>query len=454
MDRTDDKQLLAWMDKLDPKQLQGLEGIAPSAEESVDEAALQRIKRRTFAQLGLELGEEAIASQPKTYTKALRRRWLAAACAAVILGSALVSFSPDVRARLKEALQFIPGFGVVQQIENAEQTAYVLSKPLEFTGENGTVTIEGMLIQGTGGQIVLSGNKIAAAAIKSLALVTGQGQLEFKQSYSTWGSGGPWQAAYYYTGNIAYEGLETVSVQFGNTTIDELHLTRAKTADDLAGFGSSDIQNGIRITGIVTPLDGSSRKVNLLAQLTGKQKVDSYGKQPIAEGLQLQLMDKEGHAMPIKPDSGFIKPYELLFDDPAGADGYTLVIPAIRMIDYGAKHVKVTLPVPEAGEKAINVSSQIAGFPIHFTQVERLNDESLRVEVDTHFDPNQPQTLQSYRIFTKYGIGMSYSTQMNEQTWAVETEWLTVKPGQKSITFYIGDPQIVVKGTWILNDLH
>ncbi len=48
---------------------------------------------------------------------------------------------------------------------------------------------------------------------------------------------------------------------------------------------------------------------------------------------------------------------------------------------------------------------------------------------------------------------MSYSSKLNEKTRTVESEWLSVDPGQKDITFYIGEPQIVVKGPWILNDL-
>ncbi|NOU98805.1 hypothetical protein [Paenibacillus planticolens] len=453
MAQNEDKPIFAWMDRLDPKELQGMEEIDPSAEERVEEAAWQRIKSRTFARL--DIGEESLEPLKKVvpYEKASRRKWLPAACAAVILSTAFISFSPGVRAELKKALQFIPGFGFVQQSEAPEETAYVLPKPVGLTGENGEITLEGVLIQGSGGQISLSGNKVSAVAVKSIILETEQGQFEFKQSNASWGGSGPWQAGYYFDGKIPYEGLEDATLRFDNTIIGQLHLTKAKTADDLAGFGSSDIQNGIRITSIVTPLDGSSRKVNLLAQLPGRQTVDSYGKEPIAEGLQLQLTDDEGQSVPIKKDTGFVKPRELLFDNPNGANHYQLAIPAIRIVDPGAGHVKVTLPVPEEGTKEIHVTSQLAGFPVDFTRVERVNADSVRFEVDTHFDTNLQRTLQNYRLFTKDGVGLSYSTKLNEKTWAVESEWLDVKPGQKEITFYIGEPQIVVKGPWILSDL-
>lgn len=451
MTRTEDKDIFAWMDRLDPKDLHGVEEIDPFEGEKADEAAWQRIRRRTFARL--DFGEDVGLLKETAYRKASRRKWLAAACAAVILSMAFISFSPDVRAKLKVVLQFIPGFGFVQQIEDPEQTAYVLSKPADSIGENGKITVEGMLIQGASGQIALSGDHVSAAAIKNLILVTEQGQFEFKQSHSTWGSGGPWQAAYYYVGSIPYGGLKNAILRFGSTTIDQLHLTRAKTAEDLTGFGSSDIRSGIRITGVVTPLDGGSRKVNLLTQLSGRQTVDTYGKEPIAEGLQLQLKDNQGRTLPIKKDIGFVKSHELLFDDPTGADYYELVIPAIRIVDVAAKHVKVTLPIPEEGAREIHISSQIAGFPVEFTRVERVNAKSVRVEVNTHFDADQPKTLQNYRLFAKDGLGMSYSSKLNEGTWSVETEWLNVEPGQKEITFYVGEPQIVVKGPWILSDL-
>lgn len=49
--------------------------------------------------------------------------------------------------------------------------------------------------------------------------------------------------------------------------------------------------------------------------------------------------------------------------------------------------------------------------------------------------------------------GLFFSAVNNERTWSVETEWLTIEPGQRAITFYVGEPQIVVKGPWILRDL-
>ncbi|WP_018759157.1 hypothetical protein [Paenibacillus terrigena] len=447
MARTEDKDIFEWMDGIDPKELNGLEESDPTGE-GVDEAAWVRISRQTFARLDFNKEKEAVP-----YRKAIRRRWLTAACVAVILCTAFISFLPDARAELKKVLQFIPGFDFVQQNDDPEQTTYVLTKPLDSIGENGKITVDGVLVQGAGGQIALSGDNISAVAVKSAFLVTEQGEFEFKQSNASWGGDGPWQAGYYYEGIIPYKGLDNTFLRFGNTTTGKLHLTKAKTADDLAGFGSSDMRNSIRITGIVTLLDGRSRKVNLLTLLSGRQIINSYGKEPIAEGLQLELADDQAHSLQIKKDTGFTKPSELLFDDPIGADHYRLVIPAIRIVDPEAEHVKVTLPVPEEGTREIHVSSQLAGFPIEFTRVERVNAKSMRIEVNTHFDADQPRSLQNYKLFTKDGVGMSYSTKLNENTWTVESEWLSVEQGQKDISFYIGDPQIVVKGPWVLNDL-
>lgn len=453
MAQTEDKDIFAWMDRLNQKDLDGVEEIDPYEGENVNEAAWQRIRKRTFARLDFDEESVGPLKEAKSYRKTSRSKWLAAACAAVILSTIFISVSPDARAELKKVLQFIPGFGFVHQKGELEQRAFVLPKPVDSIGEYGKITVDGVLIQRSGGQISLGGDNVSATAIESLILVTEQGQFEFKRSNATSGGGGPWQAGYYYEGSIPYKGLENATLSFGNTTIGPLHLTKAETADDLASFGSSDIRNGIRITGIVTHLDGNIRKVNLLTQLFGRQMVDSYGKEPIAEGLQLQLTDNQGRALPIKKDTGFVNSRELQFEDPTGADYYQLVIPAIRIIDPGVKHVKVTLPVPEEGTREIRASSQIAGFPVEFTRIERVSAESVRIEVDTHFDYDQQRTLQNYRLFTKDGVSMSYTSKQNERTWAVETEWLSVEPGQKEISFYIGEPHIVVKGPWFLSDL-
>jgi hypothetical protein len=113
----------------------------------------------------------------------------------------------------------------------------------------------------------LSGNRMFATSIETIIFSTEQGQYEFKRSGASWGSGGPWQAGFYYEGSIPLSGLGNAMVRFGETVIGPLHLTEAKNADDLPGLGSSDLQNAIRITGVVTPLDGNLRKVNLLTQL-------------------------------------------------------------------------------------------------------------------------------------------------------------------------------------------
>jgi hypothetical protein len=456
----EDKKVFEWIDQLDPDDLKGLEELEPFAGEGPDAAAWFRIKHRTFAQMGFgKEGNRNVVIEPTLPLRkiALRapKRWLAAVCAAVVLSTVVITFSPNVRAELKKVLQFIPGFGYVQQYSDPAQKAYVLQKPVETQGENGKVTVDGVLIQGARGQIALSGDQVSATTFKSVILDTDLGQFEFKQSTASWGNGGPWQAGYYYEGSIPFNGLGNATLRLGNTVIGPLHLTQAKTADDLLGLGPSDFNNGIRITGVVTPLDGNHRKVNLLTQLTGQQIVDSFGKEPITVGRQLQLTDGKGNTLEIIKDSGFAKPRELLFDDPTGGEEYyQLMIPSIRIVDPEVPHEKVTLPVPVEGIQDIHVTLNISGFPIDFTRVERVNEKSVRVEVNTHFDATQPKTLQNYRLFNKDGIGMSYSSKVNESSRAIELEWLEVKPGQKEISFYIGEPQIVVKGPWILRGLH
>ncbi|GBG10444.1 hypothetical protein PAT3040_05177 [Paenibacillus agaridevorans] len=450
MTQKDEKEIFAWMDH---QELDDVGEIELCQEEAADAAAWERIRKRTFSQLGMEIVGEKRLTEAKSRRNPGRRRWIAAVCAILILGTAFISLSPGALAEMQKVLQFIPGFGFVQPSEDSEHIAYVLPKPIDSIGEYGRITVEGVLIEPSVSQISLGGNHASATEVKNLVLMTEQGEYEFKRGSAAWGGNGPWQATYYYEGNIPDNGLGIVSIRFGNTLIGSIPLSKAATAEELEGFGSSDSKNGITVTGILTPLDGGTTKINLLTQLSGRQKVDSYGKSSIAEGLQLKLTDDQGRELELKEEKGFIKPGELLFDDSIGSKYYQVVIPAIRVIDPDAKPVKVTLPVPKEGKKEINVASQIMGFTIDFRSIERVDSESVRVEVDTHFDPEQPRTLQHYRLYGKRGqSAMSYSSELNEVTGAI-TEWLTVKPGQKEITFYIGEPQFVVKGSWVLSDM-
>jgi hypothetical protein len=457
---TVDNKVFDWMDRLDPEKLKGLNVIEPFDAEGLEDEAWVRIKKRTFAQLDYpEEGQENRMTETDIPVKRVARRlpskrWFAAACAAFVLCTALITSSKDVRAELRKVLQFIPGFGYVEQIDDSVQMAYVLQKPVETEGKNGKVTVDGVLIQGGKGQINLSGNQVSAASIETIILSTKKGQYEFKRSYASWGNGGPWQAGYSYEGSIVLNGLSNSMIQLGETVIGPLNLTQAKTADDLLGLGSSDLQNGIRITGVVTPLNGNSRKVNLVTQLPGKQIVDSFGKEPISDGQQLQIMDSKGKTLEVLKDTGFSKPRELIFEDPTGGvENYQLTIPYIRIIDQSIPHQKVTLPVPLEGSKDIHVTLNIGGLPLDFTRVERINQKSVRFDVNVHFDATQMKSLQSYKLFTKDAIGLPYTTKMNESTRAIEMEWLDILPGQKEISFYIGDPQIVIKGPWILRNL-
>jgi hypothetical protein len=458
---TVDKKVFDWMDQLEPEELIGLDQIEPFEVETPEDAVWVRIKQRTLAQLNHhEEGKEKRVTDPALPVKKFIfrfpfTRWIAAACAAVVLCAAVISSSQDVRAELRKMLQFIPGFGYVEQIDDSVPQAYVLPKPVEIEGEYGKVTVDAVLIQGGRGQIALSGSRVSAASIKTIIFSIEQRQYEFKQGSASWGNGGPWQAGFYNEGNIPLSGLGNAMIRFGDMVIGPLHLTQAKQADDLLGLGSSDLQNGIRITGVVTTLDENRSKVNLLTQLPGEQMVDSFGKEPITAGQQLRMVDGRGNTVEILKDNGFAKPSELLFEAPTGeAEHYQLTIPAIRIKDWAMPHQKVTLPIPVEGSLDIHVTLNIGGLPLDFTRVERINEKSVRFEVDVHFDATQLKTLQSYRLFTKDdATGMSYTTKMNENTKAIEMEWLDIIPGQKEISFYVGEPQMVIKGPWVLRNL-
>ncbi|MBC8080223.1 MAG: hypothetical protein H7X86_07745 [Gorillibacterium sp.] len=442
----EDKKMFDWMDQLDPEDLRGLDDIEPFETGGPADAAWERIKKRTFAQLD--------DAQPVTgdNRRSPSKRWFVAACVAFVLFTATIAFSKDVRAEFKKMLQFIPGLGYVQQIEDKMQQTYVLQKPVETEGVNGKVAVDGVRIEGGKGLITLSGDQVSAVSIKTIIFSTEQGKVEFKQGVVSWGLEGPWQAEYYYEGSDLLSGLENTWIQFGETVIGPFQLTQAQKADDLLGFGPSDLQNGIRITGVVTPINGNMRKVNLLTQLPEEQIVDSFGKEPISEGQQLQIMDSKGNRLEPLKDNGFSKPREFIFEDRSGGvEQYQLIVPAIRIIDRAVPHQKVTLPVPIQGSQDIDVTRTIGGLPLNFNRVERIDEKSVRIEVDVHFDATKPRTLQSYKLFTKDGIGMSYRSRMNEKTWAIEMEWLDIIPEQKEISFYIGEPQIVVKGPWVLN---
>ncbi|OPA79021.1 hypothetical protein BVG16_07910 [Paenibacillus selenitireducens] len=442
----DEKHFFKLMDQMNPESFTSLEDIDIHETGALDIDALSRIKKKTFQ----TLNHPTLTSQEPT--KAIKKKniWFTGitAAALLILGVGL-SLSTNVQAELRNMLQFIPGFGTVQEKSNDNPT-YVLERPISVSLETGELTVEGILMQDDYTLINLYGNE--TERVKELTLVTDTGDVYpfHPSSISSSSALGPWVGTYSINQAIPRSEKSRFTLRIEDRSIGPFKLVPAHTSETLQGLGPSSEHNGIRIVAVQSALAEEHDQIHLLSQLPEGQEVDSYGKKPLAEDINISLMDHQGKNVDILQDADFVKESRLVFQRPSqDVLPLTLTIPSIRVVDRNAK-ATVTLSIPEQGTAEVNQTLSLAGFPITFTQVHRLSENEVRIYVNMHFDPNQPKTMQYFAIDALKLDGQSYSTHINESSRALEELNLPIQPGRKSLTFYIQDPLILLQGPWVI----
>ncbi|USG66403.1 hypothetical protein NDK47_03605 [Brevibacillus ruminantium] len=442
----DDKDVFDLIDRVQQEDwlnLRDVPELVSQASPCLDDKTLDRIKSRTWRELGV---------QPVSQRRTGRRhnKWAVSAAILLVLLTAAIGMSEEVRAELKRVLQFLPGFGAVS--EEAEHPLYVLEKPVVQEVNGTTWKVEGILLQEKEAWIKLSGT--GGTPPDKVTLTTDPPQKEqydFQRGTSTSSTKG-WKAWYDYQGNIPLSEKEAVHLHLPSAVIGPLPLALAKQADDLHGLGPTAEANGVTITAVVTPMEQDRLWVNLLSLLPDELQADSYGVYPINKDIKLSLTDEKGHAIQIETEEPFVNEKEFYFTRPASAaDDYLLSISHIRVVNRHAPFEKVSLPLPEQGAVEIDRTVALDGLPVHFFKVERISPESVRVYMNTHFDSTQPKTLQSFRVDMLDPERMSYMWKVNEETEAIEFIELEVRPEMKKLTFSIGEPMFLIKGPWQIN---
>ncbi|WP_243014219.1 hypothetical protein, partial [Brevibacillus borstelensis] len=418
----------------------------------LDNAALDRIKTRTWHELGIHphaQSSDSVQKKPATPRRRYHKRAFAAAILLVLLGAA-IGLSEEVRAELKKILQFLPGFGTVS--EGNGHPVYVLEKPVSAEARGSEWKVDGIMIGEQEASIRLRGT--GGHAPDKITLSTGQSdkeRYEFKHGTFTSSSNG-WKASYTYRGAIPFSGHEAVFVELPVAVIGPLPLVLAKQAGNLDGLGPTAAKNGVTITAVTTPMAQKRIRVNLLSILPDGLELDSFGIDPLnkSEETRLKLTNERGGNLEIQKDSIFANQNEFFFTgSPQDLERYRLSIPYIRVADKHAPQQQVTVPVPlQEGSANIDQTVLLAGFPVDFTKVERVDSETVRVHVNVRFDSGLAKTLQSFKVYTQNADRMSYMWKAAEDTGAIEYLELEVQPGMEELTFSIGEPRYLLKGPW------
>ncbi|WP_336775799.1 hypothetical protein [Paenibacillus sp. MMO-58] len=389
------------------------------------------------------LGIEQAGTERRKATR-LRRGWasIAAVIVVLLLSTALVNHT-KVWAAIQNALQFVPGMGMVKE-EKSPEVRYILSKPINVkVGEEGSVVITGMMSDHEMTYITMTGQN--ATRLKDVTLVNAQGEaVTIDASMASWG-GTVWTSAFWHKGELDVQGGSKLIIGEQAPIEVPIHLTKAESFDSYSELGPTSTANGLSITAITDKVDGKAR-VSIITPPRQDFRIIDYGIHGVYmhdESLKLNVVNKEGKKLEITTVQGLSSPQSELYF-PLGRtldEPYTLTIPEIN-VEYKDE---VSVKVPAETTDNLNKTFEIAGYPVTITQVEKISPTTLRVYTDFHYDKQAPSSL--YMI----GAEESGMAKLKEKTGEVEYLECTMEPGSKQLTLHINRPNFVLRGPWVFH---
>ncbi|UJF31487.1 hypothetical protein [Paenibacillus hexagrammi] len=415
-----------------------------------DAASILRIKARTLSRVQLEKVDMSLS--PAVHSPRRRRIAVVASLAAALLIAVGAGSTPSVEAELKKVLQFLPGFGTVQE-GDLSQLTFVLEKPYVQEIGGGKLTIDGIALQSKLATITLRG--VQTAEVKEFKAEINGRTYTFTSSMRS-SSSGDWYGDYISASGTNVPVADEISLYINGTTIGPLKLVPPKTAADLEHLGSSAVQQDVKVTAFPTRLEEGVVRVQLISKLPQPSLiVHSYGVSPNVTDTGLYVEDaNETKAELIKPEPLTYPSDFQFYEIPnSGLLQYTVVVPYIEVSDREAISKEVSIPLPDVGdERTIDVPAEVSGFPVHFTRMKRTGETTVELDVDVQFDLSKPRTLLYFMIrYLGSNVNNSFSWEnVNKSNTVMKTLHLETMPGQTSLRFSLAEPHFLIKGPWKL----
>ena len=465
------KEMFSLMDGVnEEKMLEIFEETEGDSKKEVSENILTNIKKKTYKKAGVN---------PYPLKSRKKRGWrgwktLAASFLIIILvGAATGSFAP-AWARMKQALQFIPGLGIV--LDNEEEiTRYVLENPINKRMGEGAIRIKAVLIDSERAMLTITGTDVMT--YKDVLFRDGQGREYAISGYSiSSGGDGPedtpsfWEGTYVYEGKIGDISELQVVLGLHEDIVIPIALAEAQTYDSYSDLGPTAAAHGLSVTA-VTSLEGGKFKVNLLSPPRSNMKIKAYGTNPNLRypvnqpGEAISLTDGEGKRYSISAASGYAPPLSEFFFDISQSEetDFSLSIPFIDVVNTEAE-ATITVKVPQVGSAArIDQVVEMAGFPIKFMEVERGIDapsgiqgstyeDKLRIYLDLGYSEGREENLISFRLdemkLPSEARGWGYT--VNQETGVMQYLEVTLPENtkMKELKLYLNEPMTRITGPW------
>jgi hypothetical protein len=458
MNLPEDKRIFAWVDQLELEaDKKGLEATEPPTE-VLDAETMARIKARTLSKIGLRVTDRQQQPPAQTEVSKYPKRSQAAIAASLLLLAlcgALIIGSEGVRAQVRKALQFIPGYASVTETSDEESVRYVLPSSFDIPKDHGTLQVRGISIGNKQSFMDVAGTNTTMSTKDEMVLLNNKGNsYTFRQRFSSY-SGLEWTGELYFQGKIEVTPEMKIAMNGDIDHAVSLNLEPPHQGNQIQDLGLTVEKNGISLTAITVDEADGRTKVSLIPQHKSGIRIDAFGITPYSYNTKASLMKDDHSDIPFEQDLSFPNPNVFYYKkDLLGASVSHLMIPALSGTHKLTEPIKITVPVPKEGSITVNGRYTIAGYPVDLLKVERLaptNQESIPIRLtwDVHYDDTKNTSLlQFHPDFSREFKSGGSSWKVNDTTRALEEMEISADPEKDIYTFYVSEIYILFRGPW------
>lgn len=440
MDREDnERDIFDFIDSISKEEIEKeLEGIVEEGKDmDIDNIKLERIKKKTYSKVGV--------TPIKAGKKPKHKYKLVASLLLALLVSTAALNHDIVLAQVKRALMYIPGMNSV--VHDSKGDTYILKSSAKIEVNGGYIEVKGMVADGERTVVTIVGEGIKAA--KNISFMDANGETYKADIYSVGSGGDTWEGSYMHRGFIdPSKQIYIILEDYDNYNI-AVNLQKAELFQSYDEIGPTTVKNNIGITAI--PLREEGRlKLNLISSLKDDMRIHSYGGHVNHEKETVKLLGRDDREYTVSMPGSYSILDTFYFDiSQTNERNFKLEVPYI--IGSYNHEEKIKLNIPKEGTIDIGETISLGDFPIEFTKIERIDREVIRVYVDTKYNKD------SYINLIEFGLDgtklpkNSCSWLVDPETNAIQFYDINIKERMKSITLYLKEATVEVRGPWILD---
>ncbi len=412
-------------------------------DETADAASARgvRIRHRAFQKLG-------IAETPSLPRRSRRSWWVAGVAAVLLVTTAAVPHT--VLAALQQVFSFVPGIGVVHQSPKGSPVA-ILPQPIASTWEGEPIQVTGVMVTPTDLMVTLSGPGMTTPAHVAFRLVDGKTvPLAGRAEGAAGLNGSAWSGIYGSVGHFDLGSPHVTGLVIIGRTRIPVSLHWAPSAHALSAIGPTQTHHGVSLTAVASRV-GSRVQLTLVPDYQGNFYVFDVTPSPgVTSKPGLTIVDRLGHDYAVTPIMTVGPNNQFTFTPTPGVTRYTVTVPKIDAQYSG--HARITVPVPARGSQTVDQIVNLGGFPVQITRVQRVyggwngtSHSGPGLRLDLRLPASRGRALADFNLVNQNWVGT-----LDPRTGVLRSLTVPIKPRQRSMTLTLWQPNVYIRGPWVL----